>query len=233
MFYETLANKHGLPHDPFLACVGPRPIGWVSTVGLDGKVNLAPFSFYNAVAHRPPKIMFSGVGLHADGGVKDSVRNAEQVGEFVLNIATWDLREEMNYTSAHFDRGVNEAEMAELALEPSVLVKPPRVKASPIHLECRYMLTVRLPTVDPAADNSIVFGEVLGVHIDDRVLVNGKVDLTRVKPIGRLGYMEYCVVDKVFTLGRPTVGAKPAFNTNIEMFSGFADSGAAGPSDGK
>lgn len=221
MFYETLANKHGLPHDPFLACVAPRPIGWVSTVGRDGKVNLSPYSFYNAVAHRPPRIFFSGVGMHADGGIKDSVRNAEQVGEFVLNIATWDLREQMNYTSAHFDRGVNEAEMADLELEPSTLVKPPRVKASPIHLECTYLTTLRVPTIDPAADNSIVFGTVVGVHIDDRVLTNGRIDVTKVKPIGRMGYMDYCVIDKVFTMSRPTVGAKPTFNTNMELYTGF------------
>lgn len=221
MFYETLANKHGLPHDPFLACVAPRPIGWVTTISLDGKTNLAPFSFYNAVAHRPPRVMFSGVGLHSDGGIKESIRNAEQAGEFVLSIATWDLREQMNYTSAYFDRGVNEAEMADIALEPSTLVKPARVKASPIHLECIYHMTLRMPTADPAADNSIVFGTVVGVHIDDRVLTDGRVDMTKVKPIGRLGYMDYCVVDKIFTMDRPTVGAKPTYNSNIELYVGF------------
>ena len=131
MYYETAANDHGLPHDPFLSCVVPRAIGWVTTCDREGRTNLAPFSFFNGVGTCPPQVMFSTVGAHADGGLKDSCANAETTGEFVINMATWALREEMNLTSAYVDRGVDEAELAGLDMAPSRLVAPRRVKRSP------------------------------------------------------------------------------------------------------
>ncbi len=221
MFYETASNKHGMAHDPFLACVVPRPIGWISTVDRNGTPNLAPYSFFNAVGHAPPKVMFSAVGEHGDGGPKDSLRNAEETGEFVCNMATWDLREQLNVTSAHFPRGVEEAKEAGLELVPSELVKAPRVKASPIHLECKYLTTLRLPTHNPRAVNSIVFGVVVGIHISEDVIVDGKVDVRKFRPIARMGYMDYAVVNEPFEMLRPTVGARPGFSTNLEMYGKF------------
>ena len=131
MFYETATNDHGLPYNPRKACVVPRPIGWITTVNADGLVNLAPFSFFNLLSYDPPFVMFSA-GVHeVDGGKKDSVANAEATGEFVYNMATWDLREVMNASSATFASGESEPEKLGLEMIPSRHVKPPRVKRSP------------------------------------------------------------------------------------------------------
>ena len=202
MFYEPRLG-HGLPHDPFKACVAPRPIGWISTVSRAGHVNLAPFSYFNAVLDFPPTVMFSASGPHPDGGLKDTAQNAEETGEFVYNVATWDLREAMNLTSAALGREVDEFELAKLEKVPSRLVRPPRILASPIHLECRTIQVLALPTSRPEIQNRVVFGEVVGVHIDERVLVDGQVDLTLVRPIARCGYNDYAVVDSIFSIRRP------------------------------
>ena len=217
MFYETSANDHGLPHDPFLSCIVPRPIGWVTTRDSAGRTNLAPFSFFNGVGTRPPQVMFCTVGTHADGGLKDSCHNAETTGEFVINMATWNLREEMNLTSAYLSRGVDETDLAGLEMAPSHLVAPPRVKRSPIHLECRYLMSVRLPATDPEAATVVVFGTVVGVHIEDEVLIDGRVDINGIRPIARLGYMDYAVVDDTFAMERPGVGERPGHHLNQEL----------------
>ena len=202
MFYRT-SEHHGLKHDPFKSLVVPRPIGWVSSRNRDGDVNLAPYSFFNAVASAPPIVMFSSNGPHVEGGLKDSVRNVEETGEFVCNIATWDLREKMNATSAALPRSTNEFDVAGLTPAPAELVAPPRVAESPVHLECKYLRTVTLPSTDPAQPNKVVFGQVVGIHIADSIIVDGRIDLERVKPIARLGYMDYAVVDHVFSMPRP------------------------------
>jgi flavin reductase (DIM6/NTAB) family NADH-FMN oxidoreductase RutF len=203
MFYETSTNKHGLPFDPFLSCIVPRPIGWITTVSRAGEINLAPFSFFNGVGVAPPQVMYCTLGPHRDGGPKDSLRNAEQTGEFVCNIATYDLREQMNASSCRADRGVNEAEIAGLELIPSRLVAPPRVKASPIHLECTFIKRVDMLADRPEWQNTIVLGKVLGVHIDEAVIVNGRIDIAKVRPIARLGYRDYAVVDRFFSMESP------------------------------
>lgn len=219
MYYETAANDHGLPHDPFLSCVVPRPIGWVTTCDREGRTNLAPFSFFNGVGTCPPQVMFSTVGTHADGGPKDSCANAETTGEFVINMATWALREEMNLTSAYVAHGVDEASLAGLDMAPSRLVAPPRVKRSPIHLECRYSMSVRLPATDPEAVATVVFGTVVCVHIQDDVLTEGRVDVTKIRPIARLGYMEYATIEQTFAMERPTVGERPGHHLNRELMN--------------
>ncbi|MBX6368838.1 MAG: flavin reductase family protein [Rhodospirillales bacterium] len=202
MFYDCAKNDHGLKHDPFKACIVPRPIGWISTISKDGVVNLAPFSFFNAVSESPPMVMFATNGSHRHGGLKDSLQNAIDTREFVVNLATWDLREAMNATSAGVESTVDEAAVAGLAMAPSRLVKPPRVAASPVHLECALHDVVELP---PAryGPNHLVIGRVLGVHIEDGVLVEGRLDLSRVRPIARLGYHDYTVVGEIFTMMRP------------------------------
>ena len=202
MFYETEDNRHGLPRDPFRSCIVPRPIGWISTISRDGVVNLAPFSFFNGVALDPPMVMFAANGPPSRAS-KDTLTNCEETGEFVANIATWDLRDQMNETSAGVAPDVDEMAVARLETAPSRLVKPPMVKASPIHMECRYHQTVDLPCGDPGARNAIVLGRVIGVHIAESVLTDGLVDMAKLKPIARLGYMDYTRVDMVFTMERP------------------------------
>jgi flavin reductase (DIM6/NTAB) family NADH-FMN oxidoreductase RutF len=205
MFFKVGEHQaQGLPHNPFKAIVAPRPIGWITTLDGDGTVNLAPYSFFNAVADNPP-IVYFGAGSRGSGlGAKDSPANAEATGEFVCNLATWDLREAMNKTSAGHPPHVDEASEAGLEMVPSTLVKPPRVKASPVHMECRYLQTLKLPCDDPQGGNHMVLGQVLAFHIDERVIdERGLVDVTRYKPLARLGYMDYTAVTEVFSMQRP------------------------------
>jgi flavin reductase (DIM6/NTAB) family NADH-FMN oxidoreductase RutF len=202
MFYRPPA-PHGLRHNPFNALVIPRPIGWISSIDAQGTVNLAPYSFFNGVAYTPPQVMFAATGLHEHGGLKDTVANVQATGEFVVNLATWALREAMNACSAPAPHEVDEFELAGLTPAPAETVTPPRVLESPVHLECRYVQTVELLTADPERPNLVVFGEVLGIHIDDHAIVDGMVRYDRLDVIGRLGYRDYVRVDNVFAMERP------------------------------
>lgn len=198
MFYETAKNDHGLPYDPLKAIVAPRPIGWITSIGAKGEINLAPYSFFNVLSSRPPIVGFSSESL------KDSVSLVEETKEFVCNLATYDLREAMNKTSASLPRGVNEMEIAGLAAAPSRLVKPPRVAASPCALECRWLQTVRLKDLEGRTlERYFVIGQVVGIHIDDRFIKNGMLDTAAMRPIARCGYQDYAVVDATFSLVRP------------------------------
>src|SRR5882757_9464524 len=141
MHYDPLKNDHGLPHRPFSSLVVPRPIGWISTIGPTGLVNLAPYSYYNAIANEPPMVMFSSTG------VKHSQVNAEREGEFTASLATYELRDEMNLTSAPVGADVSEPEAAGLEMMASRVVKPPRVARSPVALECKYLKTITLETI--------------------------------------------------------------------------------------
>jgi len=204
MFYRT-DGPHGLPHDPFLSCIVPRPIGWVSSVSADGVVNLAPYSFFNGVAVKPPMVMFASSGRQPHGP-KDSLANIEATGEFVCNLATWALRERMSRTSAPVTADVDEFAIAELETEPAELVRPPRVKATPVHLECRHHATFELPCEIENGRNAICVGRVVGIHIADEYLKDGLVDVGRIRPLARLGYHDYTSVESVFTMVPP--GAK-------------------------
>jgi flavin reductase (DIM6/NTAB) family NADH-FMN oxidoreductase RutF len=167
----------------------------------ENEINLAPYSFFNAVSSDPPIVMFSS------DGKKDSITFVEEIKEFVCNLATWDLREQMNATSAPFPRGTNEMRETGLEPAPSVLVKPPRVKASPCALECKWLQTVQLSSVDGVAiDCYVVFGEVVGVHIDDCFIKGGRLDTAGMRPIARAGYHEYFVStpETKFSMNRPT-----------------------------
>jgi flavin reductase (DIM6/NTAB) family NADH-FMN oxidoreductase RutF len=200
MFYEPdKRDRTVLRYDPFKAIVAPRPIGWISSIDAQGRVNLAPYSFFNGINSRPPLVMF------ASEGRKDSVTNIEATGEFVCNLATWDLREAMNATSAPLPHGINEMERAGLAPAPSRLVRPPRVAAAPCALECRLL---RIVTPDDLAGRPagchVVFGQVVGVHIDDRFIKDGLLDTAAMKPIARCGYDDYTTVEAVFSMLRPT-----------------------------
>lgn len=200
MFYSTRENDHGLPYNPFKACVVPRPIGWISTLSSDGIVNLAPFSMYNQLGYDPPLVMFSGSNRPGTGTRKDSVINAEETGEFVVNMATYELREKVSMTARFVEPEVDEFELAGLGKLPSKLIKPPRVAESPIHLECIYHSTLTLPANQRHSIHHVVIGEVVGIHIRDDVLKDGKIDFLKVRPLARLGYMDYTSVLEVFTM---------------------------------
>jgi flavin reductase (DIM6/NTAB) family NADH-FMN oxidoreductase RutF len=200
MFYDTSKNDHGLPHNPFKAIVAPRPIGWITSMSAKGEINLAPYSFFNGVTDRPPIVMFSSEGL------KDSVAFVEETKEFVCSLATFDLRDQMNGTAAPLPRGQSEMSATGLAAAPSQFVKPPRVAASPCALECRWLKTVTFDIEGIKMDRYVVFGHVVGVYIDDRFIKDGRLDTAAMRPIARLGYNEYSVVDEVFKMQRPPGG---------------------------
>jgi flavin reductase (DIM6/NTAB) family NADH-FMN oxidoreductase RutF len=203
MFYEP-GKGHGLPRDPFKALVVPRPIGWFTTLNDDGTVNIGPYSYFNAVADDPPVVMFAASPRQPDW-VKDSARNAISRGEFVHNMVTYALREQMNATSAEVAPGVEEAPLAGLELVPSRVVSPPRIAASPASLECRTLQVLEIPQNGDGGPTRVVLGKVVGVHIDDAALADGRVDLGRLRPVARLGYAEYTVVDTIFRMVRPDV----------------------------
>lgn len=201
MDYDPRSEPHNLAHDPTTSLVVPRPIGWISSLGPDGVVNLAPYSYFNLIASQPPFVMFSS------NTRKHTQNYSQSGGEFVFNLATYDLRTEMNISGGDYPEGVSEPDQAKLAMAPSRFVKPPRVARSPIALECIYTQTV--PLVNRNGNKQkyeVVFGEVVNVHIDDAVIVNGMIDMSRIRPIARLGYRgDYTVVDHIFEMKRVSV----------------------------
>jgi flavin reductase (DIM6/NTAB) family NADH-FMN oxidoreductase RutF len=205
MYYDALENKHGLKHDPWKALAVPRPIGWVSSMSRDGIVNLAPYSFFNAVADRPHYVVLGS------GGRKDSLRNIEDSGEFVCNVATYDLREHMNMTSATVPYGVDEFKIGKLTAAPCRQVKAPRIKEAAASFECRLHQVMPLPGAGKYQQSYfLAIGLVVGIHIDDRYIKDGLIDTAAMKPIARLGYMDYAVVsaDNMFAMNRPDVDDK-------------------------
>lgn len=197
-FYEV-ANGHGLPHDPFKAIVAPRPIGWISTRDENGRVNLAPYSFFNAVCDKPPMLAFSS------SGYKDTIANVAKTGEFVYNMASKALARQMNATSAGVPHGVNEFELAGLREAECWLVKAPRVAESPAALECKLVQIVELHGLDgKSAKQYLAVGQVVAVHIDARCLKDGRFDLLEAEPIERAGYVaDYAEVTGMFQMERP------------------------------
>lgn len=203
MYYEPGNIPHGLAYDPFKSCVVPRPIGWISTLDAAGNHNLAPYSQFQNVTFNPPIVMFAA-NQDSKGNRKDSVRNAEQTGEFVWNMATWDLREAVNITAQELAPEVDEFKLAGLESVPSRLVKPLRVKQSPIQFECVYLNTLRFPGNPPMGSADVVFGKVVAIHIADDVIDSeGKVDILKIRPIARMGYFEYTSVESKFSMVIP------------------------------
>ncbi len=197
MFYEP-KNGHGLPHDPFKAIVAPRPIGWISTRSASGELNLAPYSFFNAISTNPYLIWFSSEGP------KDSVTFARQTGEFVANLVSADLFEAMNASSVDAPRGTSEFGYAGLTPVDSSLVAPPRVGEAHAALECKVTDIQEPRGLDGEwAGVYLVIGEVIGIHIDESVMTDGLFDITKSGNIARLGYMDYLKTDEVFSAGRP------------------------------
>ena len=200
MYYDTNENNHGLPHNPFKALTVPRPIGWISTLSKNGIGNLSPYSYFNGLSYDPPFVMFSA-GNRSDGSKKDSVLNAEETGEFVVNISTWDTRFQMNDTSWIMEPETDELEKTGLTAIDSINVKPKRVAESPVHFECKYHQTVQLPGNKNADFHHVVFGQVIGIHIKDEFITDeGIVDILKMKIISRLGYNDYTLIDKTFSI---------------------------------
>jgi flavin reductase (DIM6/NTAB) family NADH-FMN oxidoreductase RutF len=198
MFYATDRSDHGLPHDPFKAIVAPRPIGWITSQSACGEVNLAPYSYFNGVSTKPPIVCFSSEGR------KDTLAFVEETKEFVCNLATYALRLAVNETSATYPRGTNEMLGAGLSAAPSRLIRPPRVAQAPCALECRWLQTVSLHDLEGhPLDNHVVFGQVVGIHIDEGFIKDGRLDTAALRPLARCGYHDYAVVDAVFPMVRP------------------------------
>ena len=194
MFYKP-EDGHGLPHNPFSAIVAPRPIGWISTRGTQGD-NLAPYSFFNAVAYVPPQVMFASTGR------KDSLRNIEETGVFAVNIVEFAAMDAMNASSAALTQGQDEFEAAGIAKADCATIPCPRVADAPATLECRLTQVVTLM----GKGNFLILGEVTGVHIRDNCLTGGRFDATRFQPLARMGYRDYAVVREVIELARPGEG---------------------------
>ena len=198
MFYEPAKSNHGLPHDPFKALVVPRPISWIGSYSVDRQSNLAPYSFFNAVSSSPPIICFSSQNY------KDSVANIDQTGAFSHNVTTWDLQDAMNASSAGVARDVNEFDLANLTEKKCELVDAPYVGEAPVVMECVHLETKKLADRHGnQTDCYLVFGEVVGIRIDESVIRDGMVDPRLLRPIARMGYMDYSLEDNPFTLKRP------------------------------
>jgi flavin reductase (DIM6/NTAB) family NADH-FMN oxidoreductase RutF len=195
MFYETAKHNHGMANDPFKAIVVPRPIGWISTVSASGADNLAPYSFFNAFSENPYYVAFGS------GGYKHTLSNISETGEFAVNLATYSLREEMIATSTSEES--DEFALAGLVKAPCQLIKPSRVSASPATLECKHFKTVELPNDNGSVRDWMVIGRVIGIHIADQFIENGRVNSAAMQPIMRLGYAEYATVDSTWKMRRP------------------------------
>lgn len=215
MFFNPLEVGMKPPpfkHTVYNALVLPRPIGWISTLGEDGVINLAPFSFFNSLSANPPCVMYCpntfkpGTREH-----KDSLTNVEATGEFVFSMCTYALREQMIITAAHSPSTIDEMAQANVEAAPSINVKPPRVKASPIAMECKLLQVVELPSAPDGGRNNVVIGQVVGIHVDDDVIVDGIIDVAKINPLARLGYLDYATLnlDTLFSLQPP--GGDPRF----------------------
>lgn len=199
MFYRP-SEGHGLPHNPFNAIVTPRPIGWISTRGKNGRDNLAPYSFFNAVAYEPPQVMFASTGTKSDRAIgKDSLANIVDTGVFCVNIVSHALTEDMNITSGAYGADIDEFEKAELEKIECETIPCTRVAAAPAALECRLTQVVKLA----GRNNHVAFGEVVGVHMRDACIVEGRFNIQTFTPLTRLGYRDYSTITEVFSLKRP------------------------------
>ncbi len=203
MHYDPRVDDRPLPFDPFKSCTVPRPIGWLSTISTAGIANLAPFSQWQNLTFDPPLVMFAANG-YADGRRKDTVINAENSGWFVWNMATWDLREAVNRSAQDFSAEVDEFDHAGVSKAECIDAPGPRVAESPCHFECRYLSTTRFPGKSEVGNVDVVFGEVVRIHVrDDIVTDEGKIDILKIKPIARMGYYDYTVVDNLFEMRIP------------------------------
>ena len=201
MFYDP---KKGSPFkiDPFKSLIFPRPIGWISSISKNGIANLAPYSYFNAVADEPPQVMFCSNGNSAYGGYKDSLSNILSTKEFVVNFATSKTRVAMNKTSSDYKPNEDEFIVAKLKKRKSKVVKVPSVHESPVNLECKLLKTLRLKTNSNKLSTMII-GEVIGIYINNKFIRNGRVDSVSMRYVSRMGYSEYTTIFSKFNLKRP------------------------------
>jgi flavin reductase (DIM6/NTAB) family NADH-FMN oxidoreductase RutF len=198
MFYQPEMRDHGLPHDPFKALVAPRPIGWISTRAKDGRLNLVPYSYFNALSDDPWLVVF------AADGIKDSMSFAAESGEFVVNIVTRKFAEAMVKTSVDAPRGISEFAFAGLEPEPSPLVSAPRVKGIAAALECKVTQIIEPKRLSGSPSGiQLVISEVIGIHLDEDMLTNHRFDCEKAGLVSRLGYLDYSVTGLTFELRRP------------------------------
>lgn len=200
MFYEP-RNGHGLPHNPFNALITPRPNGWISTRGADGSENLAPYSFFNGVSYSPPQVMFASTSSKEDRQRgKDSIGNVIDTGVFCVNVVGHEMRDAMNKTSLSASREIDEFDLAGLERTECETIPCSRVASAPASMECKLTKVVDLL----GSSNIVAFGEVTGIHLNEKYLINGIFDVTKFQPLARLGYQDYARVTELFSLKRPS-----------------------------
>lgn len=204
MFFEPANGMRPsrLQHNPLNALVCPRPIGWISSIDANGGVNLAPFSYFNAVSADPPCVMFAPNAASAEAE-KDTYRNIVEVPEFVVNLVSMELAQKMNATSAGFSADIDEFDACGIESIASMMVRPPRVKQSKAALECTVYEVVQLPVGADGRKSRVVVGEVVGIHIDDDLIVDGRIDEARLNSIARLGYFNYAGLGEILEIRRP------------------------------
>ncbi len=199
MFYRP-EDGHGLRHNPFNAIIAPRPIAWISTKGNDGSQNLAPYSFFNAVAYVPPQVMFASTSAKEDrDGTKDTVSNIRETGVFCVNVVEYAMRQVMNETSGVYGKDVDEFDLVGIEDAPCETIDCSRVAGAPASLECELRQIVKLQ----GEANFLVIGEVTGVHLRDNCLKDGIFDVLSFQPLTRLGYRDFSRITEVFSLKRP------------------------------
>jgi flavin reductase (DIM6/NTAB) family NADH-FMN oxidoreductase RutF len=199
MFYRP-EDGHGLPHNPFNAIVTPRPIAWISTRDSEGHNNLAPYSFFNGAAYFPPQVMFTSTGFKEDrGDTKDTLSNIRDTGVFCVSVVEYAMRDAMNISSGTWPKETDEFAHAGLTAEECETINCARVAGTPAALECKMTQMVKLE----GDNNFATFGEVIGVHLRDDCIVDGKFDVTTYQPLTRLGYRDYSHIRDAFELTRP------------------------------
>lgn len=203
-FRPGLHKEAGLSFSPIKAIVSPRPIGWISSCGKDGSINLAPYSYFNTISELPPMVMFSSAPS-GNAQHKDSLRNVIETEEFVVNVVSAALGDVMNITSADLAYGQNEFTAAGLEMADCNTVKVPRVAAAPAALECKLWKVIELPKPETGGIGVMVIGTITGIHIADETVKDGKIDVTSYQPLARLGYMDYARINDVFAMPRPAV----------------------------
>lgn len=201
MFYEVTDKNDWLTH--FKSLIVPRPIGWISSKNNEGQINLAPYSFFNAIATIPPMVVIGPGGYSKSGNNKDTLLNIKNNPEFVCNFVSWDVKDIMNESSYSFDNNESEVEKLNIETEDSNMVSIPRVKLSPAHFECTLFKIIDLPSDSRGNPNHLIIGNIIGINISDKIIKNDRIDIGELKPISRMGYDEYALINTIFSMKRP------------------------------
>ena len=201
MFYEVTDKNYWLTH--FKSLIVPRPIGWISSKNNNGQINLAPYSFFNAIATIPPMVVIGPGGYSKSGNNKDTLLNIKNNPEFVCNFVSWDVKDIMNESSYSFDNNESEIEKLNIETENSTMVSIPRVKLSPAHFECTLFKIIDLPSDSKGNPNHLIIGNIIGINISDKIIKNDRIDIGELKPISRMGYDEYALINTIFSMKRP------------------------------